>query len=261
MIRASEPNARLGADNQLHIQAPASLSSRIQETSIRHPRPRKPRTSIDRSLRLRISTSCTQDKQPRLARGPDGIREQDGLPNLLDGPDVVPRDGDRPLYAAPAPRRGASRSQVTELTGWTDILLSGQGSAFNVGNAILSISPFMWANVGIGLCVGLSVVGAAWYDPSSHPLPRAPSNSRTSLANRAYSPGASSSREHRSSAPACAPRASAPRTSSRSSSARSSPSTALSWPSSSPQSSPPCPSTSWTRPSPPTPRTASSGAV
>lgn len=44
------------------------------------------------------------------------------------------------------------------------MLFTGSGEAFNVGAYLESISPFAWADLGIALCVGFSVVGAAWYD-------------------------------------------------------------------------------------------------
>ncbi|RUP48756.1 hypothetical protein BC936DRAFT_144052 [Jimgerdemannia flammicorona] len=42
------------------------------------------------------------------------------------------------------------------------MLFTGSGEEFNVGRVIEETSPYAWALIGMSMCIGLSVVGAAW---------------------------------------------------------------------------------------------------
>ncbi|OXV07788.1 hypothetical protein Egran_04448 [Elaphomyces granulatus] len=41
------------------------------------------------------------------------------------------------------------------------LLFHGEGETFNVGDFLETVSPYTWATIGIAMCIGLSVVGAA----------------------------------------------------------------------------------------------------
>ncbi|KAL0577458.1 V-type proton ATPase subunit c'' [Marasmius crinis-equi] len=42
------------------------------------------------------------------------------------------------------------------------LLFTGSGEAFNVGRFLEETNPYAWAATGVGLCLGFSVLGAAW---------------------------------------------------------------------------------------------------
>jgi len=44
----------------------------------------------------------------------------------------------------------------------TYMLFHNDGEAFNIGEFLETVSPYTFANIGIAMCIGLSVVGAAW---------------------------------------------------------------------------------------------------
>ncbi|PWY72175.1 putative V-ATPase proteolipid subunit Ppa1 [Aspergillus sclerotioniger CBS 115572] len=56
----------------------------------------------------------------------------------------------------------ASAATVSLLVIAGYLLFRGDDEEFNVGYLLESVSPYAWANFGIAMCIGLSVVGASW---------------------------------------------------------------------------------------------------
>lgn len=93
------------------------------------------------------------------------------------------------LYAIKTPKK---RNQETN-GDHSDMLFQGEGEAFNVGAFLESISPYAWASTGIGLCIGLSVIGAAWSVRTNT------GSTKHEAKTRRWHIGESSSQEHLSS--------------------------------------------------------------
>lgn len=42
------------------------------------------------------------------------------------------------------------------------LLFTGSGESFTIGQFLEETSPYVWAMMGIGMCIGFSVIGAGW---------------------------------------------------------------------------------------------------
>jgi V-type H+-transporting ATPase proteolipid subunit len=50
---------------------------------------------------------------------------------------------------------------MTKLLTWY-FVYAGSGEVFNVSWFLEETSPYLWASTSIGLCIGFSILGAAW---------------------------------------------------------------------------------------------------
>lgn len=67
-----------------------------------------------------------------------------------------------PTFPTRALAAGVDGTSSAPICTHTLTLNTGKGERFNVGAFLEETNPYSWAALGIGLCLGLSVLGAGW---------------------------------------------------------------------------------------------------